>query len=118
LLLPVPHQPLKSLPLRQKFEEVDFLGAFFLLPAIVCLLLALQWGGTIHAWNSSVIIGLFVGFGVMIIIFVIIQIKRGDKATLPLSVLKQRTVASACLFMFFMGASIFIMIYYSMVSSY
>lgn len=32
LLLPVPHQPLASLPLRQKFDEVDFLGAFFLLP--------------------------------------------------------------------------------------
>jgi len=32
LLLPVPHQPLASLPLRQKFDEIDFLGAFFLLP--------------------------------------------------------------------------------------
>jgi hypothetical protein len=32
LLLPVPHQPLTSLPLRQKLEEIDFLGAFFLVP--------------------------------------------------------------------------------------
>jgi hypothetical protein len=31
-LLPVPRQPLASLPLRQKFDEIDFLGAFFLLP--------------------------------------------------------------------------------------
>ena len=79
----------------------------------MCLLLALQWGGTIYAWNSSRIIGLFVGFGLMVIIFIVIQIKRGDKATLPLSVLKQRTIASAALFSFFMGASIFILIYYS-----
>jgi hypothetical protein len=105
---------LRGLPLRQKFEEIDFLGAFFLLPSIVCLLLTLQWGGTVYAWNSSRIIGLFVGFGVMILIFIGIQIYKGDKATLPLSVLKQRTVASACFFLFFMGASLFIMIYYSM----
>jgi len=32
LLLPVPQQPLASLPLRQKFDEIDFIGAFFLLP--------------------------------------------------------------------------------------
>jgi hypothetical protein len=31
-LLPVPHQPLVSLPLNQKFEQIDFMGAFFLLP--------------------------------------------------------------------------------------
>lgn len=79
----------------------------------MCLLLALQWGGTVHPWNSSVIIGLFVGFGLMILTFIGIQIYRGDKATLPLSVLKQRTIASAGFFMFFMGACIFIMIYYS-----
>ena len=81
--------------------------------AVICLMLALQWGGTEYAWNSSRIIGLFVGFGVMILIFIFIQWKRGDKATLPLSVLKQRTVASAGLFMFFSGASIFVLIYYS-----
>ena len=80
---------------------------------IVCLLLALQWGGTEHAWNSSVIIGLFIGFGLLIIIFIIVQIKRGDNATLPISILRQRTVASAAIFQVFMGAGLFIMIYYS-----
>jgi MFS family permease len=123
-LLPVPKQPLAKLPLREKFAEVDFYGAAFLLPyavlrflidgrSVVCLLLALQWGGTVYAWNSSRIIGLFVGFGLMIIIFIFIQFKRGDKATLPFSVLKQRTVASAAFFLFFMGAAIFVLIYYS-----
>jgi len=49
----------------------------------------------------------------MILIFIGIQVYRKDKATLPLSVLKQRTVASACLFLFFEGAAIMILIYYS-----
>jgi Fungal trichothecene efflux pump (TRI12) len=81
--------------------------------SVVCLLLALQWGGTVYPWSSSRIIGLFIGGGLMIIIFIIIQFKRGDKATLPISVLKQRTVASSALFSLFMGASFFILIYYS-----
>ena len=34
-LLPVPKQPLAALPLNKKFEEIDFLGAFFLLPYIL-----------------------------------------------------------------------------------
>jgi hypothetical protein len=53
----------------------------------------------------------------MIIIFIVIQIRSGDKATLPLSVLRQRTVASACLFMFFMGGTFLALIYYSILSS-
>jgi MFS family permease len=32
LLLPVPHQPLTSLPLREKLSEIDYPGAFFLVP--------------------------------------------------------------------------------------
>jgi hypothetical protein len=124
LLLPVLHQPLASLPLAQKLEEIDFLGAFFLIPypissyssddrSIICLLIALQWGGTVYPWNDSKIIGLFVGFGLMIIIFAIIQFKKGDKGTIPISILKQRTVASAVIFSFFMAASFFTLIYYS-----
>jgi len=76
-------------------------------------MLALQWGGTVYPWNNSKIIGLFVGFGLMIGIFIIIQIKRGDKATIPLSIFKQRTVTSACLFLFFLSAGLFVLIYYS-----
>lgn len=31
-LLPVPKQPLAKLPLKKKFDEVDYFGAFFLIP--------------------------------------------------------------------------------------
>jgi MFS family permease len=33
-LLPVPQQPMAKLPLREKFDEVDFYGAAFLLPYV------------------------------------------------------------------------------------
>jgi MFS family permease len=35
-----------NMTIKQKILEIDLLGALFLICAIVCLLLALQWGGT------------------------------------------------------------------------
>jgi MFS family permease len=101
-----------GLTVVQRVLSLDLLGTAMLVPAIVCLLLALQWGGTEHAWNSSVIIGLFVGFAVMTIIFVGIQIWKGDKGTLPPRLFKSRDVVCAMLFAFFFGAAFFPLIYY------
>jgi MFS family permease len=92
--------------------SLDLPGTAMIIPSIVCLLLALQWGGTEHAWNSSVIIGLFVGFAVMLIIFIGIQIWKGDKGTLPPRLFKNRDVVCAMLFAFFFGAAFFPLVYY------
>ncbi|KAK4127230.1 MFS general substrate transporter [Parathielavia appendiculata] len=96
----------------QRILSLDLPGTAMLVPSIVCLLLALQWGGTEHAWNSSVIIGLFVGFAVMLITFIGIQIWKGDKGTLPPRLFKNRDVVCAMLFTFFFGAAFFPLIYY------
>lgn len=95
-----------------RLRQLDLIGAAILIPAIVCLLLALQWGGTEYAWNSSHIIGLFVGFAVMALIFVAVQIWQGDKGTLPPRLFKNRDVLCAMLFAFFFGAAFFPLVYY------
>ncbi|KAK1759646.1 putative transporter [Echria macrotheca] len=92
--------------------KLDLLGTAILIPAIICLLLALQWGGTEFAWNSSQVIGLFVGAGVMGIIFVCIQIWKGDKGTLPPRLFKKRDAVCAMLFAFFFGGAFFPLVYY------
>jgi MFS family permease len=92
--------------------SLDLPGTAMLVPSIVCLLLALEWGGTEHPWNSSVIIGLFVGFAVMMIIFIGIQIWKGDKGTLPPRLFKNRNVLCAMLFSFFFGAGFYPLVYY------
>ncbi|KAH6842994.1 major facilitator superfamily domain-containing protein [Chaetomium sp. MPI-CAGE-AT-0009] len=101
-----------GLTVVQRILSLDLLGTAMLVPSIVCLLLALQWGGTDYAWNSSVIIGLFVGFALMAIIFVGIQIWKGDQGTLPPRLFKNRDVVCAMLFAFFFGAAFFPLIYY------
>jgi hypothetical protein len=96
----------------QRILELDLIGAAIFVPAIVCLLLALQWGGADYPWNDQRIIGLFVGFAVMIIIFVGIQLWQGDKGTLPPKLFMNRNVLFAMLFAAMFGAAFFPLIYY------
>ncbi|KZL76313.1 major facilitator superfamily transporter [Colletotrichum tofieldiae] len=98
--------------LVQRILQLDLIGTAVFLPAIVCLILALQWGGTEYAWNSATVIGLFVGFALMIVIFVGIQFWQGDKGTLPPKLFKNRNVICAMLFGCFFGAAFFPLIYY------
>lgn len=92
--------------------QLDLLGAGILVPAIVMLLLALQWGGAEYPWSDSRIIGLFVGAGVMILLFAGVEYWQQDKGLLPPRFFKNRDVLSAMLFSFFFGACFFAMIYY------
>ena len=41
-----PERKSSGLTTKQKILEIDLVGAGFLICSIVCLLLALQWGGT------------------------------------------------------------------------
>lgn len=57
------------------------------------LLLALQWGGTTYAWKSSVVIGLFIGFGIVMSVFAAWQLYLQDDALIPLKISTNRNVA-------------------------
>ncbi|SPO04932.1 related to aflatoxin efflux pump AFLT [Cephalotrichum gorgonifer] len=102
----------KNLPLLSRILELDLPGTAIFLPAIICLLLALQWGGTEYAWKSATIIGLFCGFGGMIIIFIGIQFWQGDNATLPPRFFKIKDLLVAMGFNFVFGAAFFPLVYY------
>lgn len=62
-------------------KRMDPMGTSIFVPAIVCLLLALQWGGTMYPWHNGRIIALFVLFVVLLIGFIILQIILKDDAT-------------------------------------
>ncbi|KAL7907163.1 MFS general substrate transporter [Trichoderma velutinum] len=101
-----------NMSVMARILEIDILGTAIFIPAIVCLLLALQWGGSEYAWSNSKIIGLFVGFGLMIALFIGIQFWKGDKGTLPPRMFKDRNVLPAMLFSLFFGAGFFPLVYY------
>jgi len=56
-VLKLPSQKIEHLTLKEKFLKLDLLGNLFFMPAMVCLLLALQWGGTTYV--SSICTHLF-----------------------------------------------------------
>ncbi|GIK04535.1 hypothetical protein Aspvir_008618 [Aspergillus viridinutans] len=99
-------------PILERIRQLDLIGASLLIPAIICLLLALQWGGNKYPWNNSRIIGLFIGFGLMAILFAFSQVKMADKATLPPRLFKNRSVLAATLFCLFFGGAFFVLVYY------
>ncbi|KAJ5783608.1 uncharacterized protein N7518_009285 [Penicillium psychrosexuale] len=90
----------------------DFIGLITLIGSVVCLLLALQWGGATYAWDSGRIIALLVLFILLGIIFVGLELWQGDKSMLPGRVLKQRSVAAVCLFCFCSSGASFLLLYY------
>lgn len=93
---------------KEKIRQIDLLGAFLLICAVVCLLLALQWGGTTYPWSNSKVWGCLLGFGLIISIFIALQIKLGDRATLPPRILvKQRTVLSSAAYSTFLAMGMY-----------
>ena len=112
LILKLPNQKISGNSLRQKFLQLDPLGNIFLLPCIVCLLLALEWGGSTYAWKDGRIIALLVISGVLAIIFVAVQCWKQETATVPPRILKQRSMASGFCSAFCLGASMIVMIFY------
>ncbi|KAK6532572.1 hypothetical protein TWF281_006756 [Arthrobotrys megalospora] len=111
LVLRIPREA-ETLPIRDRIKQLDLIGAAIFIPTVVSLLLALQWGGTTYAWNNATIIGLFICFGGLVIIFVISQWWLGDAATLPPRILRQRSVLAAFIFTFLFGAAFFIYMFY------
>ena len=75
----------KDLALSKKLIKLDPLGATFIVGAVCCLLLALQWGGIILPWNSLTVVSLFVGFGLLTVTFVITQYTSGENVIAPFS---------------------------------
>lgn len=69
----------RMLPLKKKLREMDFGGAALLTGAVLCLLLALQWGGSKYPWSNSKVWGCLLGFGLLIIAFAGLQIRLGER---------------------------------------
>lgn len=97
---------------KEKFLQMDPVGAMFTMGGIVCFILALQYGGTTHAWNSSVVIGLLVGFVVIMTALVFWENHQDEYAMLPPRLLKQRPIWSAGVFQFFFAGPYFLLLYY------
>jgi hypothetical protein len=92
---------LDGLTLSQKIWKLDPLGSLCIISAVLCLLLALQWGGQTKSWDSATVIGLLVAFPLILGLFILTQWKQGADATLPLWLLKERSMLAGAIYCFF-----------------
>jgi EmrB/QacA subfamily drug resistance transporter len=68
---------------RRVRHTIDYMGAITLVAWAVPLLLAFSWAGTQYAWNSWQIIGLFSFAAVMLLIFVLIELRASEPIITP-----------------------------------
>lgn len=100
-----PPVPRKKQGLRAKIQHLDIWGNVVFMPGVVCLVLALQWGGTSYAWNSGIIVALLETSCILLASFVVIQIWKPETATVAPKLFKQRSILAGFLASLFTGAS-------------
>lgn len=84
--------PDTKLPHKEKMKRLDPLGTLVMVPAITCLLIALQWGGTRYGWGNVIIIVLLVAAALLLALFAWLQHKGQEKAVLPPRIAKNRSI--------------------------
>lgn len=96
----------------QRVKQFDPLGTALLLPGLVLLLLALQWGGIGYAWGSArVAVCLALGLA-LLVAFAISQVWTGENGTVPPRILLQRTIAAGTVVSLGFGAALIIVTFY------
>lgn len=104
--------PGEKLTIIGQTKQLDPLGLMFLVPSMVCLILALQWGGTTDPWSAPRIIGLLVTFAILLIAFIIVEILMPDTAMAPMRVVLNRSVGGSMLFIFLVSGAMMVVVYY------
>lgn len=108
---PAAHKPV-TVSFKDKLLHMDFPGTALVMGASLCLLLALQYGGQAHAWNSSIVIGLLVGSVLIWALLVAVELYQGERAMLTPRLMRTRSVWVSAVWGFFFAGSYFAALYY------
>jgi EmrB/QacA subfamily drug resistance transporter len=90
-------------PMHAK-QKIDWWGVVTLVPAIICLMFALELGGNQYKWSSQVIIGLFSAFAVLFLLFLYVETKAKEPIV-SYHMFRKRLFAASNLIGFFSGAT-------------
>ncbi|OBT38656.1 hypothetical protein VE00_10760, partial [Pseudogymnoascus sp. WSF 3629] len=101
-----------GLSIPQKLAKSGIAGVVILLADMTCLVLALQWGGSVYPWSNPRVWGLLLGFGLLTILFIGLQIRGKDDALIPPRIVTQRSVSICCLYVSFMQLAILSLVYF------
>lgn len=98
---------------KSRLKRVDFLGAILLILSLVLLLLGLNSGGNVVPWNHPLVYISLPLSGVFLIAFVYVEDKIASEPVIPVRLLLDRTVASACLVNWFGSMAQLALLFYA-----
>lgn len=85
---------------------IDYLGVVTLIAGAVPLLLAFSWAGTQYAWGSWQVIGSFIFSAVMLVIFVLVELRAAEPIISP-QLFKNSIFTISTIAMFLVSAGMF-----------
>lgn len=106
------HAVPEQAPLLEKLRQMDLPGVALVMGGVVAYLLGVQYGGVAHPWNSSVVIGLLVGFVAIVAAWAGLQWLQGERSMVPPRLAKERTNYIMSAFAFVFAGGFFAAIYY------
>ena len=113
ILLPNPKSEETSrVTWRQQIARLDLGGTAIFVPSIVCLLLALQYGGNRYNWDDARVIILLTLFALLILCFIAYETWMKVNAAVPLRVLRLKNVAYGSWFVFCLDGTFYVFNYY------
>ncbi|OJK01893.1 hypothetical protein ASPACDRAFT_58301 [Aspergillus aculeatus ATCC 16872] len=112
LCLKVPKQDTTRVSWTEKLRQLDFLGTTLLVSGVVCLILALQWGGQTYSWSNGRVVACLVLAGVLLLSFIAAQIFLPKTATLPVRIFSQRSIISGFWQTLCVGSGNYIFVYF------
>ncbi|KAI4288898.1 MAG: hypothetical protein L6R35_001843 [Caloplaca aegaea] len=97
---------------KETLLQMDPLGTILITAAVICYILALQWGGSTKPWSDSTVIGTLIGFGLLLIAFIANEIWMDERALVIPRIFKMRRVWTTNAYVFFLSGGFFVLIYY------
>ncbi|KAK6455000.1 membrane transporter [Scheffersomyces xylosifermentans] len=98
--------------IKQKLKRVDFLGSFFLVSALMCILTAASMGGREIAYSSKTFISLVSLSAALLAAFVYTEFNISAEPIIPMELLGNRTVVSSSLANWFYTMGVFTYLFY------
>ncbi|CAI4216985.1 unnamed protein product [Parascedosporium putredinis] len=104
--------PTRKPTAKEKVQQADIFGGFLIIACLICLLLALQWGGERYEWNDVRIIILFIASGACFAYIVIHQMWKGEAAILPVKLCRSPHFTAYLIICIGMGAAFTTILYF------
>ncbi|OKL55329.1 hypothetical protein UA08_09368 [Talaromyces atroroseus] len=97
---------------KEVILQLDLPGFAFIFASLVCFTLSLQWGGLTKPWSNGSVIATLVMWIVLTIGFFVVEYFQGERAMIPLRLLKTRLQWTNTLYALMVNCAEFQVLFY------